>query len=101
MSDSNQNDEVFSAENIAKQTEEFIKKGGKIQQIPIGVSGQVQTSGPRHITLGTRDPKKQELKERRGMVNLKLSKSAEEKAGVERLKKKRPTQRRKIKQESY
>ncbi|MDH5737071.1 MAG: hypothetical protein OEZ23_02120 [Gammaproteobacteria bacterium] len=36
----------------------FLKAGGKIQQIPIGVSGQEKTKGPRHITLGNK-PKNQ------------------------------------------
>jgi hypothetical protein len=44
----------FSAESLQAQTARFLAQGGKIQQIPLGVSGQVQTSGPRHITLGKR-----------------------------------------------
>ena len=40
--------------NIEEQTAKFLAQGGEIQQIPNGVSGQVQTSGPRHITLGKR-----------------------------------------------
>ena len=40
--------------SIEKQTAAFLASGGKIQEIPSGVSGQVQTSGPRHITLGKR-----------------------------------------------
>ncbi len=39
---------------LEEQTAQFLAAGGKIQQIPSGVSGQVQTSGPRHITLGKR-----------------------------------------------
>jgi len=39
---------------LEEQTAKFLAAGGKIQQIPSGVSGQVQTSGPRHITLGKR-----------------------------------------------
>jgi hypothetical protein len=42
------------AVSLEKQTEKFLASGGEIQQIPSGVSGQVQTSGPRHITLGKR-----------------------------------------------
>lgn len=41
-------------ESIAAQTEKFLESGGKIQEIPSGVSGQTTTSGPRHITLGKR-----------------------------------------------
>lgn len=44
----------FSSMSIEEQTARFIASGGKIQQIPLGVSGQVATSGPRHITLGKR-----------------------------------------------
>lgn len=40
--------------NIEEHTAKFLASGGEIQQIPSGVSGQVQTSGPRHITLGKR-----------------------------------------------
>ena len=40
--------------SLEEQTAQFLASGGKIQQIPNGVSGQVQTSGPRHITLGKR-----------------------------------------------
>jgi hypothetical protein len=44
----------FSSLSIEEQTARFIAAGGKVQQIPLGVSGQVATSGPRHITLGKR-----------------------------------------------
>ncbi len=44
-----------TSESIAEQTARFLASGGKIQEIPRGVSGQVQTSGPRHITLGKRN----------------------------------------------
>ncbi len=40
--------------SLEEQTAAFLASGGEIQQIPNGVSGQVQTSGPRHITLGKR-----------------------------------------------
>jgi hypothetical protein len=46
--------EDFSSMSIEEQTAKFLAGGGKIQQIPLGVSGQVATSGPRHITLGKR-----------------------------------------------
>lgn len=46
--------EDFSSMSIEEQTARFLAGGGKIQQIPLGVSGQVATSGPRHITLGKR-----------------------------------------------
>lgn len=40
--------------SLAAEVEKFLSSGGKIQEIPQGVSGQVATSGPRHITLGRR-----------------------------------------------
>jgi hypothetical protein len=40
--------------SLAADVEKFLASGGKIQEIPQGVSGQVATSGPRHITLGRR-----------------------------------------------
>lgn len=46
--------EDFSSLSIEEQTARFLAGGGKIQEIPLGVSGQVATSGPRHITLGKR-----------------------------------------------
>ena len=44
----------FSPDSIESQTAKFLASGGKVQQIPLGVSGQVATTGPRHITLGKR-----------------------------------------------
>jgi hypothetical protein len=41
-------------DSLEAQTARFLAGGGKIQQIPLGVSGQVATTGPRHITLGKR-----------------------------------------------
>lgn len=38
-------------EDLAKHMEAFIKGGGKVQEIPSGVSGQTTTSGPRQIVL--------------------------------------------------
>ena len=51
---SNDQTEDFSRDTIEEQTAKFLASGGKIQEIPLGVSGQVATSGPRHITLGKR-----------------------------------------------
>ena len=42
---------VATDESIALQTAEFLKSGGKIQQIPTGTSGQTNLSGPKHISL--------------------------------------------------
>ncbi len=41
-----------SREAIEAQVQAFLAGGGKIEQIPKGVSGQTNTSGPKHITLG-------------------------------------------------
>lgn len=43
-----------TSESLAQQVEAYLESGGKIQEIPQGVSGQVATTGPRHITLGRR-----------------------------------------------
>jgi len=42
---------VSSRKDLAKHIEAFFKAGGKVQQIPSGVSGQTSTSGPRQIVL--------------------------------------------------
>lgn len=48
----------YSAElrslSIEQHVEAFLSSGGKIQKIPRGVSGQAQTSGPKHISLGNK-----------------------------------------------
>ncbi|QKX17717.1 MULTISPECIES: hypothetical protein [Microbulbifer] len=41
-----------SREAIESQVQAFLASGGKIEQVPKGVSGQTNTSGPKHITLG-------------------------------------------------
>ncbi|GAB2528520.1 hypothetical protein [Microbulbifer agarilyticus] len=41
-----------SREAIEAQVQAFLAKGGEIEQVPKGVSGQTNTSGPKHITLG-------------------------------------------------
>jgi hypothetical protein len=38
-------------EDLTSHIEAFLKSGGKVQQIPSGVSGQTTTSGPRQIVL--------------------------------------------------
>lgn len=53
-SSKNQDVAQETSASIAEQTAAFLAAGGKIQEIPTGVSGQVATSGPRHITLGRR-----------------------------------------------
>ncbi|MBB5213288.1 hypothetical protein [Microbulbifer hydrolyticus] len=41
-----------SREAIEAQIQAFLANGGEIEQVPKGVSGQTNTSGPKHITLG-------------------------------------------------
>ncbi|MEQ8315679.1 MAG: hypothetical protein RL839_10470 [Gammaproteobacteria bacterium] len=42
---------VSNREDLEEHIEAFLKSGGKVQQIPSGVSGQTSTSGPRQIVL--------------------------------------------------
>lgn len=39
--------------SIAEQTEQFLKNGGEIQQIPTGASGYEHGKATKHIVLGT------------------------------------------------
>lgn len=49
-----------TSDSIAKQMEEFLARGGHIEQIDSGVSGQTDYKGSRHITLGNSNKAKQE-----------------------------------------
>lgn len=42
---------VSSRADLAQHVDAFLKSGGKVQEIPSGVSGQTSTSGPRQIVL--------------------------------------------------
>ncbi|MBL4821433.1 MAG: hypothetical protein JKY98_10670 [Gammaproteobacteria bacterium] len=42
---------VANRVDLERHVEAFLKSGGKVQQIPSGVSGQTSTSGPRQIVL--------------------------------------------------
>ncbi|GJM11738.1 MAG: hypothetical protein DHS20C12_01410 [Pseudohongiella sp.] len=42
---------VSNRADLAEHVEAFLKSGGKVQEIPSGVSGQTSTSGPRQIVL--------------------------------------------------
>ena len=47
------------SEEIAEQTKAFLKAGGKIQKVPIGVTGFDPKAKRRHIVLkGTKNPAK-------------------------------------------
>lgn len=43
-----------TSETIAEQTASFLKTGGKVEQVPRGISGQVGTTGKKHITISTK-----------------------------------------------
>ena len=42
---------IRSRHDLEEHIEAFLKAGGKVQQIPSGVSGQTSSSGPRQIVL--------------------------------------------------
>ena len=42
---------VSNRADLAEHITAFLKAGGKVQEIPSGVSGQTSTSGPRQIVL--------------------------------------------------
>ena len=42
---------VDNRTNLADHIDAFLKSGGKVKQIPSGISGQTTTSGPRQIVL--------------------------------------------------
>jgi len=42
---------IRSRDDLEEHIEAFLKAGGKVQQIPSGVSGQTSSSGPRQIVL--------------------------------------------------
>ena len=41
-------------ESIAEQTAAFLKAGGKIEEVPRGVSGQTSMAARKHITISSR-----------------------------------------------
>ena len=48
---------VETSLSIEEQTKAFLRKGGSIEQVNTGVSGQQSMSGPRHIDLGNSRPR--------------------------------------------
>jgi hypothetical protein len=40
--------------SIADQTQSFIKDGGKVEQVPRGVSGQTSLAARKHITISSK-----------------------------------------------
>ncbi len=47
---------ITSRDSLAEQTAAFLKKGGEIEEIPRGLSGQQQVSYFRRSTAETRKP---------------------------------------------
>lgn len=47
--------ELETSESIAAQTQQFLSKGGQIDQINIGVSGVDPTVGRKHISIPKRN----------------------------------------------
>ncbi len=45
---------IETSESIASQTEAFLKAGGKVQEIPRGVSGQPSAAARKHITISNK-----------------------------------------------
>lgn len=43
-----------TSESIAEQTAAFLKSGGKIEEVPRGVSGQTSLAARKHITISSR-----------------------------------------------
>ncbi|MCY4426505.1 MAG: hypothetical protein OXC05_05685 [Halieaceae bacterium] len=43
-----------TSETIADQIAAFIKAGGKVQEIPRGVSGQLSSTARKHITISNK-----------------------------------------------
>jgi hypothetical protein len=43
-----------TSKSIAEQTAAFLKAGGKIEEVPRGVSGQTSLASRKHITISSR-----------------------------------------------
>ncbi len=43
-----------TSESIAGQVAEYLKSGGKVQEIPRGVSGQPSSAARKHITISNK-----------------------------------------------
>jgi len=46
-------DDVLSSQNLQDDVEAFLKKGGKIEEVAIGVSGVTPQKGPKHIVISS------------------------------------------------
>ena len=45
---------VETSKSIEEQTAAFLKSGGKIEEVPRGVSGQTSLAARKHITISSR-----------------------------------------------
>lgn len=45
-----------TSQSIEELTKAFLASGGEIESIDSGVSGQQSLAGPKHITLGNKNP---------------------------------------------
>ena len=43
-----------TSKSIAEQTAAFLKAGGKVEQVPRGVSGQTSLAARKHITISSK-----------------------------------------------
>ncbi len=50
-----QNAPVETSASIAEQTAAFLKAGGKIEEVPRGVSGQTSLAARKHITISSKN----------------------------------------------
>jgi hypothetical protein len=46
--------QVETSQSIAAQTAAFLKSGGKIEEVPRGVSGQPSLAARKHITISSK-----------------------------------------------
>ena len=46
--------QVETSQSIAEQTAAFLKAGGKIEEVPRGVSGQPSLAARKHITISSK-----------------------------------------------
>jgi hypothetical protein len=45
---------VETSQSIEEQTKAFLAQGGQVEAVQIGMSGQQNLTGPKHITLGNK-----------------------------------------------
>jgi hypothetical protein len=45
---------IETSQTIAEQTAAFLKSGGKVEEVPRGVSGQTSLAARKHITISSK-----------------------------------------------